>query len=510
MWKHLEVLGFLFLKEKDAFTQANHCISHCKSLNLKYEKDKKRRIDAQKKRQQEEIEISQQAAQKNINIAKKFQEDAAKIAKDMNFNFFSDTKETTKKAKKAKEEESEALKGTEKWYEQQIAKLKEIQSTTADTTAEYKAFTAQIELLEKALKLLKSGGAFKKPELADTSSEIIPSISIEDKSSENPNEWMKQYAKDVADAEAEMKALKEATDNWLNSFSSEFLQSSGLGSLETFFDGTFDKLLEGAETTEEKFAVTFNAIAESAQEAFNFISNASQANFDAEYARLESQKDVALKFAGDSATSKKKIEEDYEKKKKEIANRENKAKQKQAIFNIAIDTAQAVVASLIRDPTGITAAIIGALGAAQIAVVAAQKIPQYFDGGVHGGGLAMINDAGGSNYVETVVTPDGKVQQFKGRDVVTDLPKGTEIFTPEQWQQKELEYMLNSRGVMLNNQASKGFTAEQMDAILAKHFGKIQTNTTVFDKKGIMQWTESRGTKTIRNANRATGLGFKV
>ena len=300
-----------------------------------------------------------------------------------------------------------------------------------------------------------------------------------------------------------LEKLSEGMKEYLGNFTSDFINQSG-------FTNTFKILADEIDGFGENASVTFNAIAESAQEMFNFISNASQANFDAEYARLESQKDVALKFAGDSATSKKKIEEDYEKKKKEIANRENKAKQKQAIFNIAIDTAQAVVASLIRDPTGITAAIIGALGAAQIAVVAAQKIPQYFDGGVHGGGLAMINDAGGSNYVETVVTPDGKVQQFKGRDVITDLPKGTEIFTPEQWQQKELEYMLNSRGVMLNNQASKGFTAEQMDAILAKHFGKIQTNTTVFDKKGIMQFSEMNGNKTIRNANRATGLGFKV
>ena len=424
-------------------------------------------------------------------------------------------KEKGTRAERAKEAEAQI--GTEKWYNQQIAKLKEIQSSTADTTKEYKDFTRQIEALEKALELLRNGDKFVKPSIGDTSDEAIPSTAIDTKSDADPNEWMKQYAEDVENAKKETEALKKATDDFLSSFSSEFLQNSGMGSLETFFDGTFDKLLKGAETTKEKFAVTFNAIAESAQEMFNFISNASQANFDAEYARLESQKDVALKFAGDSATSKKKIEEDYEKKKKEIANRENKAKQKQAIFNIAIDTAQAIVSTYAQVPKfdfGVSATtlalIIGGIGAAQIGMVAAQKIPQYFDGGVHGGGLAMINDAGGSNYVETVVTPDGKVQQFKGRDVVTDLPKGTEIFTPEQWQQKELEYMLNSRGVMLNNQASKGFTAEQMDAILAKHFGKIQTNTTVFDKKGIMQWTESRGTKTIRNANRATGRGFSV
>ena len=415
--------------------------------------------------------------------------------------------------KESKEKGIVYQKGTEKWFNQQIDRLKEIQSTTADTTEEYKSFIKQIEVLEKALELLKNGNKFEKPSIDDTSGEAIPSALIPEKDGSAPNEWIKQYVKDAEDAKIKTEQLQQATDNFLKSFSSEVLQNSGLGSLETFFDGTFDKLLEGAQKTEEKIAVTFNAIAESAQEMFNFISNASQANFDAEYARLESQKDVALKFAVDGATSKKKIEEEYDKKRKEIANRENKAKQKQAIFNIAIDTAQAIVATLAKTPppAGIPLAVaLGVLGAAQIGIVAAQKIPQYFDGGVHGGGLAMINDAGGSNYVETVVTPDGKVQQFKGRDVITDLPKGTEIFTPEQWQQKELEYMLNSRGVMLNNQVNKGMTAEQMDMIMAKHFGKIQTNTTVFDKKGIMQWTDSRNSKTIRNANRATGRGFNV
>ena len=303
-----------------------------------------------------------------------------------------------------------------------------------------------------------------------------------------------------------LKQLSQEMKDYLGNFTSDFINQSG-------FTNTFKILSDEIDGFGENASVTFNAIAESAQEMFNFISNASQANFDAEYARLESQKEISLKFAGEGTEARKKIEEGYEKKKKEIANRENKAKQKQAIFNIAIDTAQAIVGLWAKPgfPAAIPLAIaVGALGAAQIGMVAAQKIPQYFDGGVHGGGLAMINDAGGSNYVETVVTPDGKVQQFKGRDVITDLPKGTEIFTPEQWASKELEYMLNSRGVMLSNQASKGFTAEQMDAILAKHFGKIQTNTTVFDKKGIMQFSEMNGNKTIRNANRATGLGFKV
>jgi hypothetical protein len=156
-------------------------------------------------------------------------------------------------------------------------------------------------------------------------------------------------------------------------------------------------------------------------------------------------------------------------------------------------------------------AIVAALGAVQIGMVASQKIPQYFDGGTHSGGLAMINDAGGSNYVETVVTPDGKVSQYSGRDVVTDLPAGTEIFTPEQWRDKELQYMLNSKGIsMSRNTTNNGMTAQEMDIVLSKHFGKIQTNTTVFDKNGIRTWSESNGNKTIQNANRVSRTGLKV
>jgi DNA repair exonuclease SbcCD ATPase subunit len=304
-----------------------------------------------------------------------------------------------------------------------------------------------------------------------------------------------------------VKEMTEAMKGYLNSFSAEFMANSG-------FSETFRMLNKDIEGFGENFAVTFNAIAESAQEAFNFISNASQQNFDAEYSRLESQKETSLKFAGDSTTAKAKIEADYEKKRKDIANRENKAKQKQAIFNIAIDTAQAIMSAVAQSPLtgGLPfSAIAAAIGAVQIGMVASQKIPQYFDGGTHGGGLAMINDAGGSNYVETVVTPDGKVSQYSGRDVVTNLPAGTEIFTPEQWRDKELQYMLNSKGIsMQKNATNNGMTAQEMDIVLSKHFGKIQTNTTIFDKNGIRTWSESNGNKTIQNANRVSRTGLKV
>ena len=58
------------------------------------EQNKIRLIELQKKRKQEEININENAAKTNLSIAKKFEEDAAKIAKDFKFNFFGDNKET--------------------------------------------------------------------------------------------------------------------------------------------------------------------------------------------------------------------------------------------------------------------------------------------------------------------------------------------------------------------------------------------------------------------------------
>lgn len=52
-----------------------------------------------KSRQAEEIKLNEDASKKNLNIAKKFQDDAAKIAKRFGLNFFGDTKQgKTKKA----------------------------------------------------------------------------------------------------------------------------------------------------------------------------------------------------------------------------------------------------------------------------------------------------------------------------------------------------------------------------------------------------------------------------
>ncbi|HGF7326342.1 TPA: hypothetical protein ACF3WR_002876, partial [Enterococcus hirae] len=55
-------------------------------------------------------------------------------------------------------------------------------------------------------------------------------------------------------------------------------------------------------------------------------------------------------------------------------------------------------------------------------------IPQYAKGTVgHPGGLAMINDQKGPVHEEYVQMPNGKGFIAKGRDLLVNLPKGTQV-----------------------------------------------------------------------------------
>ena len=306
-----------------------------------------------------------------------------------------------------------------------------------------------------------------------------------------------------------LKELKKATKDYLNSFTEEFASNAGFGeTFNTFFKQfedangkmttMFKQLLEGAETGKEKFAVYFNAIAQSAQEAFNFISNATAKNFDEEKTRLQSQYEVSLKYAGDNKAAQEKLAEDLEIKKKEIANREAKAKQKQAIFNIAIDTAQAII-GLWANP-GFPAAIplalvVGALGLAQIAAVSSQEIPQYWMGGTHDGGLMIVNDGKGSNYKETIVTPDGKIMKPQGRNVIMDAPIGTEIFTHDQWNE-QMNNMLQGNGINWNmpqQNNNYGISKADMRDAMLEAIGEQPQYHSNFDANGATDYIMKKG-----------------
>jgi tape measure domain-containing protein len=291
---------------------------------------------------------------------------------------------------------------------------------------------------------------------------------------------------------------------------SKGLDSLGLSSLKVFTDidrngqSTFVKLFEAAETSKEQFAVAFQVIGDVFQDVMNMMMEASNRRFAAEKQKLQEETEIALAFAGDSDSARAEIERQAEKRRKEIAAREFKAKKKQAIFNIAIDTAQAIISIWAQVPkvdfgvsAGLLSAFVGALGAAQIAMVQSQEVPAFKDGGVHDGGLMLVNDAKGSNFRETIKTPDGKLYQPKGRNVLMNAPKGTEIFTPDQWQ-KNLDSMLMSNNISYAqpniNVNGGGITDAQVNKIVSTIQNKQEYHQT-FDRNGIKNYISNGHTQ---------------
>jgi tape measure domain-containing protein len=323
-----------------------------------------------------------------------------------------------------------------------------------------------------------------------------------DWSSKTPTMWtpeqIKQAEEDAKKIAEIQKRLQDEFRNYIQSFGQEFFSNAGFGETFDFFlrmdqDGKtmFDKLGDLADGSVEKFAATFQAISESAQEAFNFISETSQKNFDEEYARLEQQRDIALLFAGESAEARTEIEEQYEQRRKQIARREAKAKQQQAIFNIAIDTAQALVAQLAATPlpfgTGFLA-IIAALGAAQIAAVSSQKIPQYWKGTDNAqGGLAWTQEKGR----EIITDSQGRVKSLgsdKGAEL-TMLSKGDKVFTAEK-SAMMFDNSLNS--MLLNNGIVMPKVEVSMDTqILGSKLDKL--SDTIASKESFSIVRDAKG-----------------
>lgn len=297
-------------------------------------------------------------------------------------------------------------------------------------------------------------------------------------------------------------ALQKETEKYIKTFSEGFLSDAGLGSLSIFLDSTldpltgkmqstFDKLIEGANTTKEKFAVMFNAIGNVAKEAFAFINQNSQAYFDAEASRLQRQYDLEISFSEGSETAKAEIKRQYDEKQRELRNREARQQKELALFNIAINTAQGVTAALTSTPPNVPLSIIiGAIGAAQLALVAGREIPQYKMGtDNHKGGLAIVGDGGKHELVHQPtlgwsITPN--------TDTLINLEKGSQVFP-------DLSKVgMFDSGLPDMVQLKGGITVSEMERVMRKTVGKIKPNTTNIglDKNGFNTFVSNAGGQT--------------
>jgi hypothetical protein len=275
-----------------------------------------------------------------------------------------------KNNKKEKEQDPFPVIGSEQFYINQIRYLKELRSLVPMNTEAYADLTRQIEFWEAALN--------------GSNSEMEEAVAL-----------MPEFEENMDKAIEKIEALREKSDDFLSGFTSDFFSDLGLdfiGNLITEFD-EFEEMLDASQ---DKWAVWANTIMEVGQELYNFLNSAQNQYFNDQFERLELERDISIQFAGESTTAREEIDRQYEAKKKALLRREAKAKKETAIFNAVIDTAQAII-GLWANP-GFPAAIplavlVGALGAAQIATISSQSVPEYFRGTMNAQeGWALVDE----------------------------------------------------------------------------------------------------------------------
>lgn len=315
---------------------------------------------------------------------------------------------------------------------------------------------------------------------------------------------------------AGLTQLQIETNKFISNLGFKSIEESPLSSLKTFFDGTFEDLMLGADNFAEEFAITFNAIGEAAKETFAMIAATQNQNFENELVVLEKRKEYALMFAVEGTAARERIEEQYEARRKAVQMKQAKAQQKQALFNAGITTGQATLAAYASqlipgDPTSIiraqiAAGIAAAFGLLQIGFIASQKIPEFKDGvRGFGGGMAIVGDGGVS---EIVRTKDG-VYATPNKDTLVNLPKGADVFKSHD---DYYNSVMNDMGILpsLQKVETNGLKASEVDAIMGKYFSNIQVNELNFNERGFTKSIKKQNSKTILLNNRVTFKGYSV
>jgi hypothetical protein len=333
---------------------------------------------------------------------------------------------------------------------------------------------------------------------------VISGLQAEQRAVADSTEQYQLYGRMIGYAQAELDKLMgkeaEAEKPKENAFLQGFIDSFAS---DTGFDTFFDVMQGKIEGFGEDWATTFNAITEIAQETFAFLNQNQQAYFDAQYVRLEREKDIALRFAGENAAGREEIERQYEERRREIRRRELQAQKEQAIFNATINTAQGVTSALATANIPLSI-IIAALGAAQIAMIASREIPAYKMGtDNHEGGLAYVGDGGKH---EAVWQPSSGWSITPNKTTLVNLEKGSKVL-PDAIKAP----IFNTANPFVMDMNGGSSNEAVMVEAMREMMGKLQPVNVNINRNGIDAFVQERisKTRTLNNIVSFKGMSVK-
>ena len=251
-------------------------------------------------------------------------------------------------------------------------------------------------------------------------------ISVENLSQDDREKLAEQLQKAKADlanaeADAEIAAIKRVQDEEEDSYKKRMknaqrwmgVASDAIGAVGSLMSTLYERDIDNIEKEQEANEEAYNADVERIEAL-------------AESGAISEEEAEARKRAAEAETSRK--NEELEKKKVQLQQKQAKWDKAVQLAQTGIATARGIMEAMAMiPPNPVLAAVIGAMGAVQMATIVATPIPAYKEGtkdGGHIGGLAIVGDGG----KHEVVVYGGKSWVTPDVPTVVDLPKGAEVF----------------------------------------------------------------------------------
>lgn len=358
------------------------------------------RLDILDKQKEEEMKAAESNGADVSLIEKKYINEKRKIYEEYAADYVDEISKSAAAEQVVRNAQYNSdLKELEKLHAKKLVSDEEYEKKKADITERYSIDTAKaaVDSLEEQ-------------------------ISVENLSQDDREKLAEQLQKAKADlanaeADAEIAAIKRVQDEEEDSYKKRMknaqrwmgVASDAIGAIGNLMSTLYERDIDNIEKEQEANEEAYNADVERIEAL-------------AESGAISEEEAEVRKRAAEAETSRK--NEELEKKKVQL-------QQKQAKWQKGVDIAQAGIATALAItralPNLVLAAIVGAMGAVQIATIAATPIPAYKEGtknGGHIGGLAIVGDGG----KHEVVVYGGKSWVTPDVPTVVDLPKGAEVF----------------------------------------------------------------------------------
>lgn len=431
-------------------------------------------------------------------------------------------KNTTKETNIVQNSAEDQLRTVELQYRKGEINEKKYRQKTYEITRD--SIQAQLKLLEAQLKaeLATLDPADTKADAIREKIEKVRSeirklnMELEDREYENEEDKRQDWADKFISS---MSNMRNVTEEYLgetaNLFSSFY---NVIGILTEQFAKTGDfslsKWWEDLDPTERA-----SVILQAYGELFNGITSIVTSAFDARIEQIEEEQEkneeageeekeriedlvnsgVITKEEGESRkraaeVRTKQKHDELEKQKADLEQKQAKWQKANSIIQTTIATSQAIMKALAEaGPFAgpILTAVIGAMGATQVAIIASQPIPKYANGtDNHPGGLAIVGDGGRQEVIET----DNGAYITPSVPTLVDLPKRAKVI-PDLIDYRKM--VLHSDALMLDRQMRNGNSGEPVIVNVNNDYKNLERKMDV-SNQGI-----SNLNKTLRKMARS-------